>query len=1193
MTVTKKCRPVKDNRVFSIHQILLLVIVLPITWACNPKKQETLFELLPSTQTGITFNNELIESDSFNVMTFEYIYNGAGVGVGDVNNDGLTDIFFAGNMVSSALYLNRGDFKFEDITEKASLNTTLWCTGVAMTDINQDGLLDIYVSTIQPHLKKSAVPNLLYINKGVGNDGIPVFEEVAAKVGLADLSYATQAVFLDYDLDGDLDMYMLTNALETYNRNQVLGLKHNGTGKSVDRFYRNEGVVDGLPVFKDVSAEVGVQSEGWGLGIVVNDINGDGYPDLYCANDFMSNDHLYINTGDGKFVNQIRSMMKHQEQNGMGIDMADINNDGLNDVVVLDMLPDDNLRQKTMFSTIAYNSFKLFREKGYEYQFIRNVLQINNGNNTFSDIGFYSGIYATDWSWSSLLADFDNDGYRDLFVGNGYRKDVTDQDFIAYGKELALFTTDKNRMKIIREEIEKLPGVDKPNFLFRNNGDLTFTDKAAEWGLDQPSYSNGAAYADLDNDGDLDLITNNINNKAFVYRNNLITAENKHEHAYLRIKLTGAAGNSQGFGSKIWVHSGDNVHYAEHQTIRGYKSTVENIEHFGLGKVPSGKIDSLCVVWPGGKKQTLRNVDVNQTITLNYQDANEEPHQIVKPAPMLVPVHADLGITYKHKETDYVDFLENQFLLPHKHSQGGPAIAVGDVNGDMLEDFIVGGSAKRSATIFLQRNNGTFALDSLPIKESEDMGILLFDADNDNDLDLYCVSGSSEFKVAGEKYQDRLYRNDGKGRFSLDTSALPVITSSGSCVVANDFDQDGDLDLFVGGRVSPVRYPEAPESYILINDGTGKFVNKTDSFSKELPRIGMVTAALWTDVNNDGWADLAIVGEWMPITYFINNQGKSFTKQEIAGTSGWWNSIAGGDFDNDGDIDYVAGNLGLNSIYKASEVEPVSVVAKDFDSNGSMDAILCRYIQGKEYPVHPRDVLTSQLAPLKFVLQRYADYGTMQLKDIFPEQKLKDALVLKSTMFQSVYIQNNGAGGFVVKPLPAETQFSPMFGISVADVNNDGNLDILSIGNSYASEVLTGYYDAGIGNYLLGDGRGNFNARPVSESGYFVDGDSKALATLVNANGEQLFIATQNRDSLKIFRRSDRTVSGSPVVMRAGTLDDYCIVELAGGAKRKEEFYYGSGYLSSSSRAVVSGAKTQRVTIRRNGEVSAKAKAAL
>jgi hypothetical protein len=977
MRVEKKRGVSRASEDVHIRSLVAMIMFMAGLLAGCDQYDKKMFQLLPSSDTGITFQNTLTESDSFNVLNFEYIYNGAGVGVGDVNNDGLSDLFFAGNMVSSTLYLNKGKFKFDDITEQASIKTNLWCTGVSMVDINQDGWLDVYISTIQPHVNKPPVPNLLYLNKGVNQEGIPVFEEVAAKVGLADSSYATQAAFLDYDLDGDLDMYMLTNALESYNRNQIIGMRNDGTGKSVDKFYRNEGLINGLPVFKDVSKDVGVQAEGWGLGIVVNDINRDGYPDLYIANDFMSNDHLYINTGQGKFVNNIHTMLKHQEQNGMGIDIADINNDALNDIVVLDMLPDDNLRQKTMFSTIGYDRFRMFREKGYEYQYIRNVLQLNNGNNSFSDIGYFSGIYATDWSWSSLFADFDNDGYRDLFVGNGYRKDVTDQDFIAYGKELSMFGTDKNRMNAIRQELEKLPGVRKPNFLFQNNGDLTFTDKAKEWGLDQPSYSNGAAYADFDNDGDLDLVTNNINDEAFVYRNDLIKDETKGEHHFLRVKLVGGKGNLEGYGTKISVYAAGQVHYAEHQTIRGYKSTVENVEHFGLGKVPSLRVDSITVMWPGGKRQVLRNIAVDQTISVQNKDAVPVREQQIPSVTKLTESHKALGVQYKHQEEEFVDFLHGQFLLPHKHSQGGPGIAVGDVNGDGLDDFILGGSSGKRSKIFLQQGNGSFKTDSLPAKVAEDMGILLFDADNDGDQDLYCVSGSSEFKNDKLNCLDRFYRNSGKGKFEYDASALPELTSSGSCVVANDFDRDGDLDLFVGGRVVPMRYPETPESYLLVNRGDGKFDSQASKFSAKLSDVGMVTSAIWSDVNNDDWTDLVLVGEWMPITFFINDRGKSFTPLTLENSTGWWNSISGGDFDNDGDIDYVAGNLGLNSVYKASVDEPVTVYAKDFDGNGSVDPILCRYIQGKEHPVHPREALTSQIASLRGVVQKYAEYGGM------------------------------------------------------------------------------------------------------------------------------------------------------------------------------------------------------------------------
>lgn len=1180
MCVVKKCSERRVLNGCDIFSLFISVMLVCLLQGCGQPDNKTMFQLLPSSDTGISFNNELTESDSFNVLSFEYIYNGAGVGVGDVNNDGLTDIFFAGNMVPSALYLNKGKFQFDDITERASIKTNVWCTGVSMIDINQDGLLDIYISTIQPHVDKPPVANLLYLNKGVNDAGIPLFEEVAAKIGLADSSYSTQAAFLDYDLDGDLDMYMLTNALESYNRNQIMGLRNDGTGKSIDKFYRNERTVNGLPVFKDVSIEVGVQAEGWGLGIVVNDINRDGYPDLYIANDFMSNDHLYTNTGDGKFVNSIRSMLKHQEQNGMGIDIADINNDGLNDIVVLDMLPDDNLRQKTMFSTVGYDRFKLFRDKGYEYQYIRNVLQLNNGNNTFSDIGYFSGIYATDWSWSSLFADFDNDGYRDLFVGNGYRKDVTDQDFIAYGKELSMFTTDKNRKKMIREEIEKLPGVRKPNFLFQNNGDLTFTDKAKEWGLDQPSYSNGAAYADFDNDGDLDIVTNNINDEALIYRNDLITDESKSDHRFLRIKLQGKKGNMAGYGTKITVYAAGQVHYAEHQTIRGYKSTVESIEHVGLGKVPSGVADSVIILWPEGNHQVLRNVSINQTITVQSTDAVPvHNQQHVDQATLLTESHASMGIQYKHLEEEFVDYLHGQLLLPHKHSQGGPGITVGDVNGDGLDDFIIGGSAGKRAKIFLQGSNGSFKTDSLSTKVAEDMGILLFDADNDGDQDLYCVSGSSEFKSDKANYQDRLYRNSGKGKFQYDASALPELTSSGSCIAANDFDRDGDLDLFVGGRVVPMRYPETPESYLLINNGKGKFENQATTFSAELGGVGLVTSAIWSDVNNDGWTDLVVVGEWMPVTIFMNNNGKSFNRLTVENTAGWWNSISGGDFDNDGDIDYIAGNLGLNSIYKPSINEPVTIYAKDFDNNGSVDPILCRYIQGKEHPVHPREALTGQIASLRGVVQRYSDYGGMGIQNLFSKEKFENSIILKSTMFSSVYIQNNGNNRFEIKPLPTEAQFSPMFGTLVTDLNEDGNLDILSVGNSYASEVLTGYYDAGIGNYLQGDGKGNFKAVPVIQSGFFVDGDAKAIAKLISKEGKELLLVTQNNDCLKVFTKPGKTTSSTEFVVRLKSDDDYVIVELANGKKRKEELYRGNGYLSSSSRAIIKNKNISKVTI--------------
>lgn len=1162
-----------------LHKVFGVVLVSALLIQCDGPEQQTLFRIMPSSTTHVTFNNKLTETDSFNILTFEYIYNGAGVGVGDMNQDGLTDIFFAGNMVSSKLYLNRGDFRFEDVTDKSSVGTSLWCTGVSIVDINQDGLLDVYVSTIQPFTEKSPVPNLLFLNKGNNEDGIPLFEEIAARVGLADSSYSTQAAFLDYDLDGDLDVYLLNNALENYNRNQALGPRDNGTAKSIDKLYRNEGATENLPAFKDVSKEAGIVQEGWGLGVVVNDFNNDNYPDIYVANDFVSNDNLFINKKNGSFSNEITSMLKHQEQNGMGVDIADINNDGLNDIVVLDMMPDDNLRQKTMFSTIGYDRFMLFQEKGYQHQYIRNVLQLNNGNQTFSDIGYLAGIYATDWSWSSLLADFDNDGYRDLFVGNGYRKDITDQDFVAYSKEMGLFATDRNRFNTIRKEVEKLAGVKKPNFLFKNNGDLTFSDQAQNWGLDQPSYSNGTAYADFDNDGDLDLVTNNINDEAFIYQNKLIDGSTIGGN-FLRVKFK-AENNLRGLGAKIWVYYGDQTYYAEHQTQRGYKSTVEGVEHFGLKRSDKQNIDSLRIIWPRGTSQLLKNIAVNEVITVDEKDATPYDKKKSAAEKLLADAGDRFNIHYKHSEKNFTDFMEGQLSLPHKHSQSGPGITVGDVNGDKREDFIIGGSARQAASIFIQQKDRSFRSEQLPVKDSEDMGMLLFDADGDSDLDLYCVSGSSEFKDRVDMYQDRFYRNLGEGKFQYDSAALPEIKSSGSCVVANDFDKDGDLDLFVGGRVVPMRYPETPESFVLVNDGTGKFQNQTARLSAGLAKVGMVSSALWTDVNNDGWYDLAVVGEWMPVTFFINNKGTSFTPVTIENTNGWWNSINGGDFDNDGDIDYVAGNLGLNSVYQASQDQPVCVYAKDFDDNGSLDPILCRYIQGKEFPVHPRETLTGQIPRLRGATQRYSEYGQKGIKDLVPNAALEDALKLKASLMASVYIENAGNNVFNVRQLPVDAQFSPLYGISVLDLNDDGNLDILGVGNSYASEPLSGFYDASIGSCLQGDGAGNFSVMRVQQSGFFVDGDAKALSTLFLNDGTELIISTQNRDSVKVFFKPGHSMNKGYDLIPVNALINSAIVTLSDGRKRKHEFYYGNGYLSSSSRAIVKGKNIKDISIER------------
>jgi hypothetical protein len=1148
-----------------------LLIFIFVCVSCSKKDAEPpLFELLNPTDTGIDFENRIEENDSLNVLEFDYIYNGGGVAIGDFNKDGLPDIFFTGNKVSNRLYLNQGRMQFQDVTQEAGLTSNVWSEGVTVVDINNDGYLDIYVS-VSNREESSLRPNLLYVHQGLDAHGIPYFKEEAAGYGIDDKGYNTQASFFDYDLDGYLDLYILSNAIESFQRNTSRPREMTGKGKSTDKLYRNNG--DGT--FSNVSQEAGILIEGYGLGVGVADFNKDGWPDIYVTNDFLSNDLLYINNGDGTFTNRISSMLKHQSFNAMGVDLADFNNDSHIDIAVLDMMPPDNFRQKNMFApTENYDLYHTNISRGYELQVVRNTLQLNRGDGSFSEIGQMAGIYQTDWSWAPLFGDFDNDGFKDLFVSNGYGKDITDMDFVDFHRNLGPFYTPEERKEHLLSAMAKLGEVKIPNYIFQNRGDLIFADKSQDWGIVHPSISNGAAYADLDNDGDLDLVLNNFNGPVFIYQNSAVQNEIESSlvHQYLKIKLNGSASNVEGIGAKIQLFysgkEGREQQYYEHYLSRGYKSSVDPTVHFGLGEVTL--IDSIQIIWPDRRSQLLTGISSNQLITLDYQDADayQEIEQAV-PDPLFLEMTDRIGLEHVHKAREYIDF-KSQRLIPHKQSEYGPGIAVGDVDGDGLEDFYIGGSADYPGKLYRQHADGTFSASVVDEDgEYDDMGVLFFDADGDGHVDLYVAGGGSRNPEGAAEYQDRLYLNDGKGNLVKSEGLLPVMNTSNSVVIAADYDGDGDLDLFVGGRLVPRQYSLPGKSYILENQ-EGDFLNVTQEVAPGLESIGMVTDALWSDIDNDGKMDLVVVGEWLPLTILqqtTTDEGsilfEKITSPNLELTNGWWNGLAAGDFDGDGHIDYVAGNLGLNARWKATKEEPLSIYAKDFDGNGSIDPIMFQYLQGEKFAVPSRGALTGQIPSMKNKFQSYYKYATTNFDGFFSQEQLKDVHVVNSYYFPSVLFHNQGDGEFLIKELPNEAQVSPLFGMVSEDIDQDGYLDLLTIGNFYGNETVTGAYDASIGSYLMGRGDGTFQPIPLKTSGWKVDGDARSLVRLRAAGGGYLYLASQYSDSLKVFQRADEEILPT---ISLGPLDVRAEITLADGRKLVKEFYYGGGYLSHSSR---------------------------
>jgi hypothetical protein len=1062
-----------------------------------------LFESLLSSQTGITFKNVLDETPTSNVLTYEYFYNGGGVAVGDINNDGLEDIYFSANMKPNVLYLNQGNMNFKDITLTAGVSSEQgWKTGVTMVDINGDGFLDIYVSHSgkgDPEKRR----NKLFIN-----NGDLTFSEQAKAYGLDDPGHSTHATFFDYDLDGDLDMYLLNHNVTVIREVEFDAVRKTRHPYAGDKFFRNDN-----GKFVDISARAGIKGSplGFGLGVTVADINQDGWQDIYVSNDYIEPDYLYINNHNGTFTDKMTEYMQHISYFSMGSDVSDINNDGWVDIFTTDMLPKSNKRQKLLYGPENYEHYALMVLNGFYFQNMRNMFHLNNSNGTYSEIGQFAGVSNTDWSWAPLFADFDNDGLKDLFITNGYYRDYTNRDFLKYKGD---YFFEKAKVKEKADTFHLVSTMNSTpvhNFMYKNKGDLTFSDQSEAWGFGKPGFSSGAAYVDLDNDGDLDILVNNQNETASLYKN--LSREQHPDQHYLQLTLRGSKNNPMSVGARIYVYTGNRIQYIEKMPTRGFQSSVTQKIHIGTGT--SDKIDSIKIKWPYGNETLLKNIDADQLIEVYEMKSESGKKNLASENESTWFTKVDTKINYAHIEPGYNDF-KRQPLILTMYTACGPVQKAADVNNDGLLDVYVGGAQDNPGKLYVQGKDGSFSgiiMDGNPAFTDADA--VFFDADNDGDMDLYVVSGGyNEYEVKDAALQDRLYINDGKGQFSKASKALPDnIRGSKSCVRPVDFDHDGDLDLFVGGRVVPGQYPVIPESFLLENKGKGIFENVAALKAKDLSRIGMVTDASWSDFNGDSWPDLIVAGEFMPIEVFINKGGK--TLERSTGNffdkplSGMWNKLTVFDFDQDGDDDIIAGNFGLNSQLNASDKEPVSIFYKDFDKNGSIDPIMTVFIEGQEYPFASRDELLDQMYSMRSKYTSYASYSEAKLQDIFSKNDLKDAKVLRATTLETIYLENHN-GKFIRHQLPGEAQFTPVYSITPIDYNKDGKMDLLLHGNQSSIRIRMGVIDASFGQLFEGDGKGGFRYISQAESGLTTVGDVKSCSVITINSKTYLLIGVNN-----------------------------------------------------------------------------------